>query len=173
MFGLIKFSTLVLCGMALSVPPAQAEAINESSLKAAIVYKLAQFTDWPPPAFTNFNLCLIGKDVFEGELVHLIDKNLQQAKIKVTYLAQINDAEICQLLFMSPANSSQLCNWQAQIKTLPILTISDNPNAWEQDVMIVLSTEPNRIIFSINKSAAQKVGINFRAQMLRIAHMVK
>jgi hypothetical protein len=159
--------------MTLSLPVAQAEAISESSLKAAIVYKLAQFTDWPPPPFTEFNLCLIGKDVFEGELVHLIDKNLQQTKIIVTYLSNISDAETCQLLFMSPANSSQLSSWQAQIKTLPILTISDNPNAWDQDIMIVLSTEPNRIVFSINKSAAQKVGIAFRAQMLRIARMVK
>jgi len=51
----------------------------------------------------------------------------------------------------------------------PILTISDMDNFLEKGGMISLITTQNRIKFAINRKKAKDAGIEFRAQMLKLA----
>ena len=159
--------------LSLTTTPVWAEAMSEMSLKAALLYKFAQFTDWPPPSPPQYRLCVLGKDLFEGALNAWQQRKLQGNPVVVGYPSSLNEAKNCQVLFLNPANPNQLSQWVAGLKGLPILTISDQADAWNEGVMIALFTDSNRITFKIDTQVARQVGISFRATMLQVAQEVR
>lgn len=154
-------------------PLTLAEAVSEQELKAAMLFKFAQFTDWPTSPVGEFRLCVFGKDRFEGAANRLEGKTLQGAKVTVKFTTSIDDAKSCQVLFLSPDKPKQCSQWVSALKGLPIIIASDAAEAWDEGVMIVFAVEPNRITFKINASAARQAGLTFRAQMLQVAREVR
>lgn len=150
-----------------------AGSAGEYEIKAAFLYKFAQFTRWPTPATGQFTICVLGKNPFEEALQNLDGKKLNDVNVVTKHPDSLADAKICQVLFLNPANRQQLKQWQAGLQGLPILTISDDPAGWDSEVMIIMITEVNRIGFNINRTAAQKIGMDFRAQLLQLARMLR
>ncbi len=164
---------VLLLLLSISIHQGMADNVGEYELKAAFMYKFAQFTEWSNSVVDPFFICVVGNDPFDNTLQMLDGKKINHASIVTQHPTTLENAKNCQVIFLNPSNSQQLKQWQAGLKTLPILTISENPEAWNFDVMIVLSTEPNRISFSINRSAARNVGMDFRAQLLELASILK
>jgi hypothetical protein len=152
---------------------ANAASVDENQLKAALLFKFAEFTDWPPPAGKEFAFCVIGKDVMSEGLSKLKGKTLRGNPVAVRLLNSIDEAKGCQVLFLGASGARQIAQWLENLKGQPVLTVSDHPDAWDQGVMIALTTEPNRIAFSIDATAARAAGLAFRAQMLQLAQEVR
>jgi hypothetical protein len=164
---------LFLIALSLISKLACAETVREDDLKAAMVYRFALFTDWPAETGQVFKLCAYGKASWLSALSRLTGKPLKAARIEVRPLASPDEAKTCQLVVLNPISPLQLARWVEALKGLPVLTVSDDPRAWEEDIMIALSTEPNRIVFNINSSTARLCGIKFSSQMLDIARQVR
>lgn len=173
MFGSRALLTVICLSLALAALPLRAETAGEYELKAALIYKFSQFTEWPAFPVTEFAVCVLGQDPFRDAINGLNGKLLRGAKVTVKRIAGPDEAKGCQALFVNPANLGQLRLWMASLRGLPILTVSDAPDAWQEGVMIVLNNEPNRIAFSINVSQARRVGMDFPAQMLNLAREVR
>jgi hypothetical protein len=162
----------MICLAGLAVRGAQADSVSEEELKAALVFKFAQFTDWPKlPA--EFRVCLLGAENPGGALQGLRGKTLKEVPVVVNRLSSEEDAKNCQIVVMNAPSPARLAQWLAGLRHLPVLTVSDEPEAWDQGAMIVFSVESNRIRFDINASAAHDAGLNFRAQMLQLAREVR
>lgn len=159
----------MLCGDA-----ADADSFSEYELKAAFLYKFAQFVTWPNmPALDRFNLCLFGSDPFRGQLANFEGKALDNLSVAVKYPASLEAAKACQVLFLNPPHRQDLGNWIRELDDLPILTVSDAPGAWDDDVKIVLTTEPNRISFRINLTATHHAGLKLSSNLLKLAREIK
>jgi len=150
----------------------RADAVAEDELKAALTYKFAQFTDWPV-APREFSFCACGRASPENLLVSLNGKTLKNMPVVVRWLLSPPEAQNCNVLFLNHPQPNQLAQWFASIKGLPVLTVSDDPNAWDKGAMIYLSSETNRIRFDINVAAARSAGLNLRAQMVRLAREIR
>lgn len=147
-----------------------ADSASEYELKAALLFKFTQFIDWPAPLNGTFNICIYGKDPFGGALININGKKVQQAFMAVKYPHTPGEVQDCHMLFLDQTDAKRL---SVMVTGLPILTISDDPGAWDENVMIVFIANPNNIEFNVNRSAAQRVGIDFRAQMLQLAHSLR
>ena len=153
--------------------PVGAEAFSEYELKAAFLYKFAQFVTWPNSPTGPFTLCLYGADPFSGQLAGFEGKTLNKLPVTVKYPATLEAAKTCQVLFLNPMRPAELANWMRELDDLPILTVSDDPSAWREEVRIVLATEPNRISFRINLTAARRSGLDLSSNLLRLAREIK
>lgn len=152
---------------------ADAEAFSEYELKAAFLYKFAQFVIWPKAPTGPFTLCLYGPDPFGGQLAGFEGKSLHNIPVTVKYPVSLETAKNCQVLFLNPMHHTELANWLQKLDDLPILTVSDNPSAWGEAVKIVLTTEPNRISFRINLTAARRSGLEISSNLLKLAKEIK
>jgi hypothetical protein len=173
MFKLRLGLLLIVLTLGPAVAPARADTADEYLLKAALLYKFAQFTEWPVFPTAEFRLCILGQDPFVEATDTLRGKLLKHAPVAVAKLSTADEVKACQAVFVNPPNAGQLRQWMANLKGQPILTISDSPDAWQQGVMILMINEPNRIAFSINLTAARQAGLNFQAQMLQLAREVR
>lgn len=147
------------------------DAVDEYEIKAALVYKIALFTDWPKIQ-EKMNFCVYGKNPFGSALDHLDGKQFNKIKVVIKHPSALNELKSCQVLFLNPTDQHELAAWVASLEQWPTLTITDHPSGLNQGVMIVLGAEPNRVAFNVNLSAARKAGLDFQAQMLMLANSV-
>lgn len=156
--------------------PAKGASItaNEDGLKAAFVFRFAQFTTWLEPPGGEFRLCLFGN----GKVMEMIERysgrSLRGSTLTtIRPSANVISKDQCDVAFISILDRDTFRNLLNSRGDQSILLISDIPGAFEENIDIALSTEPNKISFSINLIQAKSRMFSFSGQMLKLAQRVR
>jgi hypothetical protein len=167
---LAKGLALWLCLGACSPVTAQSADVSEYGMKAVLFYRLSQFVYWPvaDKAPSPLILCVVGKNPF-GALINQLSQN--GANIEVRLGA--GDPSACHLLFISRSEAGNLDSWLSRTESKQIVTVSDIPGFARAGGMIELPLEGERVSIVINRRTAQKKGLEFNAQLLRLARIVE
>lgn len=174
MRGLLRLCLCVAaCLAATSARPAQVS--EEAALKAAFVYRFAQFTQWPPPPQRDFTYCLAGAPDMGDALRALVSRQHDFAQVRVLtlHLAQATQATNCQLLMLSQMERQEMQRWHQALADLPVLIVADTPEALRSGAVIALTQEPNGLSFRINNTEARRRGLTLSSQVLKLAREVR
>ena len=145
----------------------------EYAVKAAYIYNFGKFAKWPSVAQT-FNICVLGKDPFGGELDRIVlGETIDGKPIVVRRMIDFNHGHDCQILFLSNSERGKLSAILAQVQNLPILTVSDAPDFVERGGMIQFELQNDRVRFSINLRSAREAKLNISSDLLRVASRVE
>ncbi len=184
-----KFICRYLCLwfiLLLSLQPLQlmADSVSaEYKLKAALIYKLTRFIEWPE-AYSNlypqdkatqnrFGLCILGRDDFGSALDVLNGRKVGTAVISVQRFKQSESiSRSCQLVFISDSKQAFLKAILFSIRQYPILTIGDSPGFAKKGGMIQLIRGDKRIGFNINLQRAKASGLKISAPLLELSTIV-
>lgn len=165
---LLLFSCSLLCQAVV------AGTARESDLKAAFVFRFAQYTKWPEPLEEELRLCLLGESEVTDAIEAYSGRLVQGVSLTPVRPSSGNIIERqCHAAFLSPQNRTQLRRWVNSLGNQSILLISDYPDAFDENADIVLCTEPNRVTFSINMTKAEGRLFTFSAQMLKLARKIR
>lgn len=150
--------------------PAAALDVSEYGMKAVLFYRLPQFVYWPADekAHHPLILCVVGKNPF-GEAISQLHE-AAAANIEVRLAPA--DPNACQLLFISRSESANVDAWLSRTEGRRIITVSDIPGFARAGGMVELPLEGGRVNIVINRKSAQKRGIEFNAQLLRLARVI-
>ena len=164
-----------LAALAFALPGAAgwAETADEHELKAAYIYRFAQFTTWPNPPAGEFNFCIQGDHPIGAGLSKLQGKTLQSVPVSVRRVDSAEAAGACHVLFLHLDKPKELAEWMAALHSRPVLVVSDSPNAFQERATIVFAMEPNRVTFRINLTEARDSGLALSGQMLKLAQEVR
>lgn len=164
-----------LAALAFALPGAAwcAETANENELKAAYIYRFAQFTTWPNSPAGGFNFCIQGDHPVEEGLRKLQGKIVQNAPVSVQRVDSAEAATACHVLFLHIDRPKELAEWMTALRSRPVLVVSDSPNAFQEKAIIVFAMEPNRVTFRINLTEARDSGLFLSSQMLKLAQEVR
>jgi len=182
LFKTIKFLLHLLSALIITVTGnqvyGQPAVVQEYELKAAVLYKLLKFVDWPETAFDNngdiLHICVLGKDPFGEMLDYYSGKILNGRKLEINRITRIhaNAGAGCHILFISTSEKKRLAAILKQIKTAPILSIGDTEGFAQQGGIINLVLKERRIAFEINVKAAEHAGLKINAKLLRLATII-
>ncbi len=150
---------------------------SEYKVKAALLYKLTHFVEWPEssPATTTreFGICVLGENVFGDILEPLRGRRLKGLSIKVDYYLQSNEvSQTCNLLFISQSKRAFLKDILNSVAGAAVLTISDINDFASQGGMIEFRQEKDSIGFSINLEQARRTGLTIAAPLLQMANVI-
>lgn len=150
--------------------PAQADDVSEYGVKAVLFYRLSQFVYWSTEARapTPTVLCVVGKNPFGSAI-----SQIAQPGANVDIRIAPTDPTPCHLLFISRSEAGQLDAWLSRADNRRAVTVSDIPGFAQAGGMIELPLEAGRVSIVINRKAAQKKGIEFNAQLLRLARVIE
>jgi len=179
-------ATLVLWAALASPDSYTAQALAEPitsklQLESAYLYNFLLFAHWPqegqaagPAAMT---ICILGDEALGEAFAPVIGKAVKDSKytLKVKNIRpplQATDLEGCAMLFISQQAASLLPEILSQVKGLPILTVSDQPDFADQGGMLALMEKNGKLRWRINQAVASQVGLRFDAQLLRNAEVV-
>jgi hypothetical protein len=135
-----------------------------------LLHRLSQFIYWPngEKAPTPVVLCVIGKNPFGNTLNQL---NQSGGLLDIRYSP--NDLSPCHLLYITRSEAGNAGNWLSRNESLHMITISDINGFARAGGMIELPLEGERVAVVINRKAAQRHGIEFNAQLLRLARVIE
>jgi hypothetical protein len=156
----------------LSGLPASA-AMEEAEVKAAIVYNLLQFLEWPDaPVGNAFVLCLRPASELIGPMQKLSGQPVRGAVLEVRPLAP-GDARGCQVAYAdgTEAERAQLARrFRSEAMTL---VIADRAVVMDESTAIQLRWVDNKIAFDVNMAAVRRAGAQVSSKILRLAKVVR
>lgn len=155
---------------------ANTPAVSEYSLKSALLLKLSRFVYFPEASDQPPNqLCVVGKNPFGNTLQQLNQASDPASRLQLKFLSSTQKAENCHFIFISKSERRRVASILQQLQNQPLVTISDIHDFARSGGMIELSlTSPpdNQLNILINRPAASRQGIEFNAQLLRLATLV-
>lgn len=147
---------------------------RELTIKAAYLFRLSLFVEWPPSSLDStgsepMRFCIAGDQGTTESLETLLaGKAINQHKIEVAEVQPRDDLSACHLLYLPEYIRSPQPFLQAAA-SYPILTVGETEAFYRQGGMIFLYNKDNRIRFAINEQAAKEAGLELRAQLLHLS----
>ncbi len=171
-----KYGVLLLLALLpwqlFAAPPTE-----EYKLKAALIYKLSKFVEWPDPAkagtVQNFGICVLGEDFFGPALEVLETRETGGLPIRIKYVSQSEGIGTeCQVVFVSKSKRAFIRSILKNLGDRPILTLGDTQGFAEQGGIIEFTRGDKRIGFKINLESAERSGLKIAAPLLELATII-
>jgi hypothetical protein len=148
---------------------------GEYEVKAAFLYNILAFVEWPSPGNKSadpLRICILGAPRAGDAFNDLNGQAVTGRKIEVIPLASFADYGRCGVLFIGPSEER---NIQRIIRTLQgagILSIGDTAGFAKQGVMINFNLERNKVRFEVNAATAREAGFSISSKLLKLASTV-
>jgi hypothetical protein len=167
----LRRAALAACLCALLVPPAWAN--EEATLKAAIVFNLMLYAQWPAepaaPATAPLVLCADANSKLWPHLRALQDRAVRQWKLSLRETPAGDVGKQCQALLVEDGASAAL---PARLGAgTPLLVVADTVRA--EGAMVTLEMVAGRVVFDVDLAAARRAGMQISSKLLRLARSVR
>ena len=153
----------LLCISSALLPKAHAQT-DSVQLKAALLYRFAQYSEWPMPAQAVSLYCVVGDPGVEKALALM----LQPSKTQVRQVTTASETKDCTVLYLS-ADVAKQSQWLPVLRQTGCLTIVEGAELFRRGAIFGLIVEPKRISFRVNLTVAREQGFHLSAQMLKLA----
>ena len=155
----------------LAVPSAtQAANSLEAKVKAAYLFHLTKFVDWPSLPADALHICVLGNDPVGNMLLDLSDRQVREHALKIDVNVHA-DLEQCQVLFISRSEKK----WGEVLTSLrnaSVLTVSDHQDFAQGGGVIGFYSEDGKIKLEINPAAAHNANLKISAKLMEMARTV-
>ena len=179
--GLLPVSA-VFCLMLLQVFLPNSAAVQDSAseyeLKAAMLYNLARFVEWPPSAYSDGQaptvLCLLGRDPFGTYLSSLTSREIVNGRpVQIRRLRNSSELSGCHVLYISSSERKSVPQILGDLKGSSVLTVGDMSQFATHGGMVQFELEEKQVHFDINLAASTRADLKISARLLVLAKIVK
>lgn len=155
---------------------AQAPAVQEYPLKAALLFNVAKYTDWPESAFTGpqapIVIGILGTDPFGEALDRVVrDRRINGRSIEIRRATGVGPLLGAHLVFVSAAEprAAQDC---AALERAGILTVGDG-GVTTLYTAISFAVDQDRVVFHVDLARSKHAGVQVSATLLQFARSVR
>jgi hypothetical protein len=177
--GRLAVASIALAATLIAAPGIAADngtdAAPDVAVKAAFLYNFAKFTEWPAlPAGAPIAVCIVGDDGIAAALVETVrGQHISGHTLEVWRPQESTAWPVCQLLFITDAETRRSAGGLGGIKTLPVLTVSDGKGFSQAGGIIELYVEGGRMRFAINVDAVERSGLRLSSRLLGLAKVIR
>ena len=153
---------------------ARAEPSLEYAIKAAYLYKLAAFVDWPPTSFQSANsplhVCVVGDDPFKSALDQTVaGQSIGGRPVQVARYSVAEPGMDCQVAFVAGSAAQSRADALRALKGQPILTVTDQGRDPTEQGVVGFVLKDNRVRFEIDQRAALFDRLSLSGKLLSLA----
>lgn len=160
----------------LIAPTLRAQDVTEPALKAAFVYNMAKFIEWPPevlPDAAVFTVCVLNDRQFGEEFERTVsDRLFGGHRIAVRRVAPDGLFRSCHVLYASGITAAQVMAIDAALAGAPVLTIGDTDHFVQDGGIARLFLQNGRLRFEVNLRVARRNRLQINARLLALAARV-
>ena len=143
----------------------------ETKVKAAYLYHLTQFVEWPKLPEDHMNICVLGNDPVGDMLLGLSHRNIKSRILNIEIRENMDTAN-CHVLFISQSESA----WKDVLigmRQQSVLTVSDIHDFATAGGIIGFYLEEGKIKLEINPSAVNKTNLKISSKLMELARHVQ
>ncbi|UAY51078.1 YfiR family protein [Ferruginibacter albus] len=147
---------------------------QEYALKAAFLYRFADYIDWPEiTSSDNFVITVLGESAITPSLNEIAKaKKIKNKIVSIKVAQNINDISDCQILFISKGFGTDISAVTSKLGNRPVLIVTEQKDACTKGAHINFFIGDNKLKFEINLKAASQAGIKISSQLLQHAAFV-
>jgi hypothetical protein len=169
---------LYLSAACILASAAAAPIPQEYQVKAALIFNLAKFVEWPANALPEMSprmaLCLLGEDPFGAELEQTVAGKLVNGKeLVIRRFRAMQDLSGCHIVFISASEKKNLPEILGALQSSHALTVGEIGQFAEMGGMINLITENNRVQFEVNVEAVERANLKISSKALKLAKVIR
>jgi hypothetical protein len=149
-----------------------ADPIDEDKVKAAIIYNLLLFVEWPesPAPARSLRLCVLEDGALTLALRAHEGRRVGGVALEVHRLHGIHqELDTCAAVMVEAGGMGVLARLGVAARNRPLLVIAEGSDAAARGAMIGLHTDGGRIAFDINYGAMKRSGLVPSSKILRLA----
>ena len=153
----------------------------EYAIKAAYLYKLAAFVNWPASSFESasspLRICVIGDDPFKTVLDQAVNGvSVAGRPVQISRYDAAQPTMACQIAYVAGSSAQSRADALKALKGAPVLTVtdqgSDSDPASEEGVVNFVLTD-NRVRFDIDQHQAVEDHLALSGKLLSLAIEVR
>ena len=175
---------LALCALPLAAallafpPDVRAQAVvaeaGEDKVKAAYLYRFLNYIEWPAASFSGaaapYLIGVAGDDAVMEELARITaGKTVHNRPLAIRRLAPGEAPGNLNMLFIGRSERARQAALLRQLRSQPVLTVTEAEGALEQGSMINFHIVDNRVRFEASLDAADHAGIKLNSRLLGVA----
>lgn len=173
--ALVAYGTLG--GLVNAHPYIHAQVMEEGQVRAAYLYNIAKFVEWPPAAFHGpddpIQLCAIGDDATIDILQAAVTgKRVNGRPIQARRLAHTGDLGTCHILFVGVRDKNKIAVILRKTASLPTVTVGQSDSFIPLGGMINLASESGVIKLEAAPATAEAAGLRISSRLLLVARIV-
>ena len=160
------------------IAAAQPRFSTEYDIKAAVLFNLGQFVDWPAGAYSTaespLTIGVLGQNPFGRSLDRAVEgEKVQNRRIAVKYGETLDSLGSVHILFISRSEARRLPELLKGLNGRSTLTVSDMGQFAQNGGMVNLVTAGDRVRMIVNPAQIEAAGLRASSKLLRIAELVK
>jgi hypothetical protein len=152
---------------------AQAQTVEEHEAKAAFLFKLVNFVQWPSDATGDLVVGFVGADSTGDSLQRLAyGKPVNGRKIVVRRIAADGDLKACQVIFLGVSEAKNTAAVLERLRGAKVLTVGEMNGFGQHGGVVNLMLNDGRIRFEVNPHAAERAHLQISSRLLSLATIV-
>lgn len=169
---------MLIAGIVLGFPAtalSEDKPVREYDLKAAFLYNLLKFVNWPDEIQCGSHLVIgiFGDDPFGASMEVLKDKMIGRRLIVIRKGRSLQALKRCDVLFVSRSESDRVERVVRSALPMHTLVVGDSAGFAERGVMINFFLHERKLRFEINVDAVRRAGLTVSSQVLRLGRVVQ
>jgi hypothetical protein len=154
----------------------QPKQLAEYQLKAAFLYRLPSFIEWPtsawPLAGSPFYACVLGSDPFGAYLDYFDGKPVRDRRFTVRRLATLEEVDTCHLLFVSRDEETDPSSILPGLRGRCVLTVGEGRDFAVRGGIVSFVVAKKRVGLTVNLDASRDAGLAISSKLLDVAAIV-
>jgi hypothetical protein len=164
--------------LAAAIAAAQPARALQQRVKAAFLTKFPAYVDWPAAAFATPSSPIVIGVAGDDDIARELDaaaagREVAERPLRVQRLAPGEpDNGCCHILFVGAGADQAARRQLGAAQGRAVLTVTDSPGAHPEGSVINFRVVEDRMRFDISREAADRNGLQLRAQLLAVARQV-
>ncbi len=169
-FGWMLLILLLVAGGVISHAAPAAEKDIEAKVKAAYLYHLTKFVDWPELPPNEVRICILGSEAVGSMMGDLANRMVRNRPLKIE-VDDISDPAQCQVLFIG-RSEKRLSELVKRLHGANVLTVSDLEDFARRGGMVGFFVDAGKLRLEINPGNARVGNLRISAKLLELARTV-
>lgn len=151
---------------------AAAERADANEVKAAVIYNLLLFVQWPAQQAPggDLKLCVLEEGALTTALRRHENKTVQGHSLRILRVgAAPNDLDACAAVMVETGSPELLARLRLVAHGRALLILAEGAGALDRGAMIGIHGDGGRIGFDINLRAMKSSGLGASSKLLRLA----
>ncbi len=150
---------------------------GEYRLKAAFLYRIGQFVEWPDPAPTGaqasadsaFTICVLGSNPFGESLRELSTRSLGARPIALLYPSTASEARVCHIVYIDLPAKKTVIELSTLLADTPVLTVGASSQFVDHGGGVGFVIKDGKLRMEINLDVLKRANLKPSAKLIEVA----
>ena len=161
-------------GSAIAAPQTK---VSDQEVKAALLFRVSKFIEWPAAAFSSANasfvMCVVGDESRVRAFQPLQGKSLSGRSVTVRRITgDMLDLGQCHAAYFPEGSDADVDYALGKLRGTPVLTVGESDAFVQRGGVLALVTRDQRVQFTIHAGSAKRAQLSVSSQLLQLATVV-